>query len=189
MNRKRVIWFGSFLAAFAIVLAAGAKPAFSQRDAGAKIRGDSGVGFWSNQRAARSMRHARDYSRDLYDYSRDARAIQPEVAKSDSANLGRNIESAKNELTHVRKEQAGDKDVLAALAIIEEHLAKATEHHKTLHAACQKDTVDAAVGMECCNVITVELEKALAEHGALMRKLEIKGQASAAKAAAPDKSK
>ncbi len=146
----------------------------AQRDAGAKARGEFGKGFWSNQRASRKMRHARDYSRGFYRYSRDARTIQPSVAKSESDELGRNIDATRKELATVREEYAADKEVLAGLKVIEDHLAKATAQYKTLHAECQKGTVDGIVGMKCCNVITKELEKAMAEHAAMMRKLEIK---------------
>jgi len=163
--------------------------AWAQRDAGAKARGEFGKGFWSNQRASRNLRHARDYSRGFYLYSRDAGTIQPEVARSESTELGRNIDAAKKELAAVREEYAGDKEVLASLEVIEDHLAKAAAQHKTLHAECQQDTVDGTVGMECCNVITKELEKALAEHAALIRKLEIKAGSEETKDKPSTKSK
>lgn len=152
--------------------------AFPPRDPGAKMRDDPRLGFWSNQRAARNLRHARDYSRGFYVYSRDAHHVQPGIAKSESTELGRNIESAKKELGIVREQYSEDKEVLDSLAVIEEHLRKASDQHKTLHAACQKDEINPMVGMECCNVITQELEKAMAEHAALMRQLEIRSSST-----------
>lgn len=140
-----------------------------------------GRGFWENQRASRSIRHARDYSRDLYRYSRDARVVRPEVAKSESEELGRNIDKAKKGLTAVGKQYVGDKDVQAALETINKHIAKAAEVHKQLHEECCKDAPDGGVTMHCCSQITKELDKAAAEHAALLRTLEQRAKAGAAK--------
>ncbi len=41
----------------------------------------------SNQRASRSISHARDYSRDFYYYTRDAHTVDPEIAKSEFTEL------------------------------------------------------------------------------------------------------
>lgn len=189
MYYKRQALLSLCVVIVAMVALSGPSIALAQRDAGAKARGDFGKGFWSNQRASRNMRHARDYSRGFYRYSRDARTIQPEVAKTESAELGRNIDAAKKELGTVREEYAADKEVLASLQVIDDHLAKAAAQHKTLHAECQKDTVDGTAGMECCNIITKELEKAMAEHAALMRKLEIKAGSEETKDKPSTKSK
>jgi hypothetical protein len=178
---ERKLLLSLFVVMAAMVVGLVPSTTWAQRDAGAKARGEFGKGFWSNQRASRNMGHARDYSRGFYRYSRDAHTIQPEVAKTESAELGRNIDAAKKELATVREEYAADKEVLASLKVIEDHLAKVAAQHATLHAACQQDTVDRTVGMECCNVITKELEKAMAEHAALMRKLEIKAESGDAK--------
>ena len=176
VKNLHVGYLGVWMALVVGMLVADASPVFAQRDSGAKARGEFGTGFWSNQRASRNIQHARDYSRSFYQYSRDAHPVQPSVAKSEATELGRNIEAAKKELATVGKEYATDKEVLARLAVIEEHLAKSAAEHKTLHACCQKDAVDEAVSMECCNNITKELEKALAEHDALMRSLELKSR-------------
>lgn len=131
-----------------------------------------GTGFWENQRASRSIRHARDYSRDLYRYSRDAQVVRPDVAKSESEELGRNIDMAKQELAAVGKAYEGDKEVQTTLEAINKHIAKAAEVHKQLHEECCKDAPDGGVTMHCCSEITKELDKAAAEHAALMRTLE-----------------
>ncbi|WP_278470007.1 hypothetical protein [Gimesia maris] len=141
----------------------------------------------STFRSSRNMNHARDYSRDLYYYTRDAQTIDPELARSESTELARNIDATKKELATIRKEYAGDKEVLASLKVIEDHLTNATAQHKTLHAECQMDTFDRTAGMKCCSDITKELEKAMAEHAALMRKLEIKELANSKKETTPKK--
>ncbi len=185
MNHSRVALAGVWLAVVAAIMATDVSSALAQRSS----RGYMGKPYYgsSNYRALRSMRYARNYSRDLFYYTRDAHTIDPEVAKSESTELGRNIGAAKKELATVRKKYAGDKEVLSSLKVIEDHLAKAATQHKTLHAECQIDTVDETAGMECCNVITRELEKAMAEHAALMRKLEIKELAKSKKETTPKK--
>jgi len=189
MSRERKVLMSVCVALAALMAVSGPTAAFAQRDAGSKARGEFGTGFWSNQRAARNMQHARDYSRGLYRYSRDAEVIRPEVLKSESAELGRNIESANKELATLREEYKADKEVLASLKTIEDHLTKAAAQHKTLHAECQKENIDGTVGMECCNTITKELEHAMAEHAALMRKLEMKTSTTDTPASPTTKSK
>ncbi len=139
-----------------------------------------GKGFWENQRASRSIQHARDYSRDLYRYSRDAQVVSPEVAKAESVELGRNIEMAQKELAAVGKQHEGDKQVLASLDSINQHIAKAAAVHKTLHEECCKDSPDGGITMHCCSEITKELEKAAAEHAALLRTLDQRSKAAPA---------
>jgi len=131
-----------------------------------------GKGFWANQRASRSLRHARDYSRDIYRYSRQAEIISPQVARAEVQNLGRNINLAKKEIAVVRNGFEGNKEVISALAAIDKHIAKAAETHKKLHEECAKDAPDGHMCASCCSDITKELDKALAEHAALIRKLE-----------------
>lgn len=131
---------------------------------------------WGQNRAQRSMRHARDYARDMHYYSRDVEKVQPNVAKMESDSIGANIKSAQQELAAIRKQAGDDKEVLASLQAVETHLANAAKVHQTLHKECLKDSVDPGVSMECCNEITKELEKAMAEHAALLRKFAPKAQ-------------
>lgn len=165
----------------AIVCAAFVSPPSISEAQGPKSRSTAvrrqhpGQGFWANQRASRNMSHARDYSRGFYNYSRSVQTISPEVAQSEVTQLGRNIEACKNEVATVRKEYEGNKDVADSLAVIDKHLAVATEQQKMLDEECHKDSPDGTVCMHCCNAITKELEKAMAEHAAMMRTLEIKG--------------
>tara|TARA_R110002124_G_scaffold223994_1_gene389449 strand:- start:32 stop:589 length:558 start_codon:yes stop_codon:yes gene_type:complete len=185
MKHTHVTLTGVCLAFVAMVMLSNDLSAFTQHRS-RKYMGKPHYGS-SNQRASRSMSHARDYSRDLYYYARDAHIIDPKIAKSESTELGRNIEATKKELATIRKEYAGDKEVLASLKLIEDHLKNATTQHKTLHTECQMDTFDGNAGMKCCSDITKELEKAMAEHAALMRKLEIKELAKSKKETTPKK--
>lgn len=153
--------------------------AAAQRDAGAKARGEIGTGFWTNRRASRSMQHARDYSRGLYRYSRDARVVRPRVAKSESEELARNIEKAQKQLADVRKLYSTDKQVQAALDVIDKHIAKAAKVHKELHEECCKDAPNRGVTMRCCSEIIKELDKAAAEHAAVLRTLERRARVGA----------
>jgi len=132
----------------------------------------------SNQRASRSIRHARNYSRDIYRYSRDADQIVPATAKEESEELRRNIAKAQKELATSREEAGNDAKTLAALKSIEQHLAVAAQHHQMLHEECCKSSVDGMVCMDCCNNILLELDKAQAEQDALIRSIEMRAHSS-----------
>jgi hypothetical protein len=137
----------------------------------------------SNQRASRSIRHSRDYSRDIYRYSRDANQMDPTVAKAESEELGRNISKAQKDIAAARKDAGTDQKTLTALKSIDEHLATAAAQHAKLHEECCKDEVDGSACMKHCNTIMLELDKAQAEHNALVRSLEMKPSGAAAPAA------
>ena len=185
MKHTRVTLSGVCLAIVAAMIVTDVSQAIAQN----KSREYMGKPHYGSStfRSSRNMSHARDYSRDLYYYTRDAQTIDPELARSESTELGRNIDATKKELATIRKEYAGDKEVLASLKVIEDHLTNATAQHKKLHAECQMDTFGRTAGMKCCSDITKELEKAMAEHAALMRKLEIKELANSKKETTPKK--
>ena len=159
------------------LITAGATIAFAQKSGGGVTGGDRlRPGTWGSQRASRSIGHARDNSRDVYRYSRDAERIEPSVAKSESEELGRSIEKAQKDTKAARQEAGNDAAALAALKSVEKHLAAATEHHKMLHEECCKDSVDGGVCMKHCSQILLELDKAQAEQDALIRDMEMKAK-------------
>lgn len=167
MKCQRVFWASACLVVVSTVILSDASLALAQR----KWRPNM-YDRWGQNRAQRSLRHARDYARDLHYYSRDVETVQPNVAKAESENIGKNIEAAQQELAAARKQAGDDKETVAALEAIETHLANAAKVHQMLHKECLNDSVDAGVSMECCNEITKELEKAMAEHAALLRRLD-----------------
>lgn len=168
------------------VIATGGTIAFAQKSGGGVTGGDRlRPGTWGNQRASRSTQHARNYSRDIYRYSRDAERVEPSVAKSESEELGRNIAKAQKEMPAARQEVGNDAAALATLKSVEQHLAAAAEHHKMLHEECCKEAVDGSVCMKHCSEILLELDKAQAEQDALIRAVEMK----AAKPRAPSSPK
>jgi hypothetical protein len=134
-------------------------------------------GSSANHRGSRSLRHALDYSRDIYQSSQSGMTMQPSVAKSDSEELGRNIARAQQELAVVRQEVGSDPATAETLKTIDQHLAVADKEQTMLYAECCKDSVDGLACMKHCNQIIMELDKAQAEHDALMRAMEIKEQA------------
>jgi hypothetical protein len=127
----------------------------------------------SNQRTSRSVRHARSYSRGIYEYSRDADKIDPAVAKSESEELGHNIAKAQKDLAAAKKEAGDDAKTLATLKAVEQHLTAAAEHHKMLHEECCKNEVEGSICMKHCSQILLELDKAQAEQDALIRSMEM----------------
>jgi len=158
-----------------LVVTAAPAIALAQKSGGGVTGGDRlRPGTWGNQRASRSIQHARDYSRDMYRYSRDAEQVVPSVAKSESEELGRNISKAQKEVTAARQEVGKDAAALATLKSVEQHLAAAEKHHKMLHEECCKDSVDGSVCMKHCSQILLELDKAQAEQDSLIRDMELK---------------
>lgn len=81
----------------------------------------------------------------------------------------------------MKKDYADDKDAVAGITAVEKELATAFEHHTMLCAGCEKTSFDALHVMSCCDDLTKHLDKALAEHSALMRKLARKPAPPAAK--------
>lgn len=128
---------------------------------GAKMTGEFGG---ANRSAARGVRHAIDYSRDLRQYSGDVKKVKPDVAKAHAAEIGRNLNVAKKDFAQIRKEAGTDKAVAAHLDAIEQHLTNATKLHKDMENCCQKDDVPTGELMTCCDGVIEELEKAAAEH-------------------------
>lgn len=140
-------------------------------DAGWKIRGDysyGSSGHQSAQSAGRYLQSARDCSQDFYQYSNTAPVVTPAIAKKDSQEIAKNAEAAKKDLESLRK-AAVDKLILVKLDAIEKHLSAAMNHHKMMHGECCKAEVDGQKTTECCNEMITEIEKAQAEHRALMR--------------------
>jgi len=171
-NKVLKLWV-VIVTAFVLVAPMTAVAQRTKSPAGATGEARLHPGTWTNQRASRRVRHARDYSRDIYRYSRDAGKIDPAVAKSESEELGHCIAKAQQELATARQEAGSDAATIAALKSIEKHLASAAKQHNTLHAECCKPSVDGTVSMKCCSTIILDLDKAQAEHDALLRSLEI----------------
>lgn len=175
MTRYAFMRMAVGLAVATAVTASVVPAAYAQRPRStAERRLHPGRGFWANERASRNLRHARDYSRGIYDYSQRAARIESPVAKSESEQLGRNLDAAQRELDVVRAEFPTDEETLASLKAIDDHLARAAKTHEILHAESSKDSVDGNHCAACCIDITKNLEMALAEHDALVRKLELK---------------
>ncbi|MEX2113380.1 MAG: hypothetical protein WD845_09355 [Pirellulales bacterium] len=146
--------------------------ALAQRDAGSKIRGE--YNFYGGA-GGRSMRGARDYSRDYTQYARTAPAqqVNPEVAREAADSIGQYITKAQKHMAAMRKHAAAtnDKETLTSLDSIDKNLADAAKSHAEMHETCLKDNVDAAASMECCKTIDGSLSAAITEHDKLMKRL------------------
>lgn len=173
----------------AAVLTVGISEATAQKDAGFKIRGEFGTPTYQSTRSAgQYLQSANTGCQDLYQYVQTAPKVAPPVAKPASEDIAKNVGAAQKELGTVRKEATGDKAVLAKLDAIEKHLAAAMEHHKKMHGeCCKEDNVDAETTAECCSDMLTEIEKAQAEHRALLRLLNPPKAAPAKAAPAPAK--
>lgn len=145
-------------------------PALAQHDATWKALGQSGQ---SHQSFSRRMSHAADYTRDLRAYVTPPHKPTPAAVKEIVSELGRNLESAKKHLADMKKAAGDDKATADAIVKIESHVNTAFEHHKAAHACCVED-FDAAKALSCCDDLTKEIDKIIAEHNALMKSLAAK---------------
>lgn len=166
----------SLVSVLALVLLCAA-PAAAQHDATWKALGQKGQ---SHRGFSRRVTHAADYARDLRAYVAPTYKPTPAAMKEVVSELGHNLEAAKKHLAEMKKDAGDDKETQAAIAKIETHLTTAFAHHKEAHACCVED-FDAAKAMKCCDDLSSELDKVVAEHNALMKTL-------AAKKPAPPKS-
>lgn len=173
MRRTELSLVGGMV--LAMVVATFPGTALAQRDAGAKMRGEIGTGFWNNQSAQRRMGHARDYASGLFDYSWRSRRFNPRYATFETVELERNVQAAQKNLAVVGEEHAENKQVLTALESINKHLITALEHHAAYCRACAQEDGDRANMMACCSEMLVMLDKAITEHQALIRRITTMG--------------
>lgn len=168
MNNSRRILMGTALAV-SMSFVSFPSAIFAQKDAGAKARGEHF--FWSSKYSSRRMQHARDYARDFHGYVVENPKPDPAVAKEVTSEIGRNIEEARKHLATMKKDFASDKDAVAAIEKLEKELAMAVDHHEALCDCCEHTKFDAIKAMECCNDLAKQLDKFVADHDELMRKL------------------
>jgi hypothetical protein len=156
------------LAGLAVVTVASV--GFAQSGADAKARGRYDFYGKSTQR---SMRSAREYSRDYRQHVQAApqKKVDNVVAKDAADAVGTCLSNAQADVAKLRKEVGDDKDAVASLDLVSKKLAEAAEHHKEMAAECCKPTVDGEASMACCAKMDEALSAALAEHEKLMKKL------------------
>ncbi len=179
MNHSQTIRAAA--AVFAVVAIMGVCELRAQpfRDAGSKIRGEYGA---SHQSASRTLYHARDYANDYRTYVQDARQsrrpVNAEVAKEHAEGLGHNIALFQKHLGEMRKHAASDKETLASLDLIDKYVKDAARFQAEMSEMCTKPEVNAAGSMKCCEDAGKSLDKAIAEHDKLMKKLAAKKPAT-----------
>lgn len=127
---------------------------------------------WASQRTSRNLQHGREYARDFYRYSRNATQFAPSVARSEAAVLGQTIQRAQEATVATASEVGSDPTLKAAYDRLQGHLAAAAEHQAMLHKECGKDPVDGNACAACCSRVLLELDKAQAEHDAILRAQE-----------------
>lgn len=148
-------------------------------------------GFFETQRSSRGINHARDYARDIYQYSSPRPVYQysqgvpinqystapavvlAPVMKSESQWLGQTIAGAQQHVAALQEKCKNSPSKLESVKTISQHLTKAAELQKDLHVECCKETVDRMVCAMCASKIVKELDKAAGEHESLVRELEM----------------
>ncbi len=156
-------------------------------------------GFFETQRSSRGINHARDYARDIYQYSSPRpiyqynqgvpitqysttpTVVSAPVMKSESQWLGQTIVGAQQHVAVLQEKCKSSPTQLESVKTINQHLTKAAELQKDLHMECCKETVDGMVCAMCASKIVKELDKAAAEHESLVREMEIDAHHEGAK--------
>jgi len=160
------------LAFVLLAVQAGTANAQAVRDAGSKIRGNSGGSYRGGYR---STWHARDYARDYRSHATEARRenrpVTPEEAQEHAEGLGANINKAQKHFAQARKQAGADKETLAALEKIDALLAAALKSHAEMAEMCKHEEIDADGTMKCCIDAEAALEKAIAEQEKLLKRL------------------
>jgi hypothetical protein len=156
----------------AVMVTFAATMAFAVSGADAKARGR--YDFYGKS-SSRSMRSAREYSRDYRQHVQASpkAAVDAVIAKDAADSVGMCIDKAKKDVEAMRAEATGDKETLASLDLVSEKLAEAAKHHKAMHELCCKENVDGEGSMACCKDIEKALEEASAEHEKLMKRLGV----------------
>ncbi|MBX3422310.1 MAG: hypothetical protein KF752_12225 [Pirellulaceae bacterium] len=141
----------------------------------------TGRGYTAGLSSGRQINHARQSSRALYSYTApaaitagvaaNASVVHAEVIRPDVEVIGHNIAAAQAGIK-VMKKEFPEEDIQKRISAIEKHLSEAATLQKAAHAECMRESPDGKMVMSCCNDLTKELEKARAEHAALMRHLE-----------------
>lgn len=153
----------------ALLMAIGS-PVFAQRDATAKAMGIFG-GSPSMSSTSRNLHTARGYAHGVYAYPAPLMQSQPSMPRNDAVIIGHALTGAQQNLAVTKQQLVNDKDAMARIDALEKHLLAAVEKHKQLHAECMKPTADGQMTASCCNDLIKDLDKAIAEHDALVRKV------------------
>ncbi len=132
-------------------------------------------GFFETQRSSRGISHAQDYARDIYRYSATPNVVAP-IMKSESQGLGQTIVGAQQQVKVLQETHKANPSKAESVKKIDQHLAKAAELQKELHAECSKEKVDAKACAMCASKIVKELDLARAEQDALIREMETEVQ-------------
>jgi hypothetical protein len=166
----------------AVITALGASVANAQiRAANSKILDDYLPGGYTP--ASRSLYHARDYGYEYRAYvtqvSTNNQTVDAEIAKEHAQGLGHNIALLEKHLASMRKHAAGDKETLASLDTIEKHVKAASASQAKLAGVVAKSPVDIPASTKFNEEAVKELDEAITEHDALMKKVAAKKKPAA----------
>src|SRR5687768_13163332 len=131
MNTSRR-WLLGIAPALIAAMALVPQAAHAQRDAGAKVRGEHSVPFWSSRSSARRINTAREYASDFQRYLAANPKPDPAVVKEVTTEIGKNLDEAKAHLAHLKHDFAANKEAVAGIESLEKQLTGAFEHHKLL---------------------------------------------------------
>lgn len=168
----------------ALLIAASVSLADAQvRDAGSKIRGEAMAGH----ELQTYQRHAQERAQIFYHYNQAAQPLPRQEAQEQVAAIRKDLTAAQKALDRIKAEHAKDKDVLAQIALIHKHQAKAAEVCGMAEAECAKHHGDQVLLGDCCSQMWHELDAAQTETQKLLKMLKIEKLAAPKAPAKTDK--
>jgi len=146
--------------------------AFAQRDAGAKARGD--FTFYARSGGSH-MNAAHAHASHYHGYLGRTATVSPRIVRMSGSTINHHIDLTQQHLEGMREhfEAKGDKESLAAVDVIDKHLADAKHHHATAESKARTSPEDIASIQESVSELRVSLDKAISAYGALLAKHDL----------------
>ncbi len=145
-----------------------ARPAWAQRDAGSKIRGDA-YEIWSG---GNYNDHAYDHAQLLNRYSAAGATVPAPVIEEHASAIRSNVESSKRSYSRVSEAAQKNPAVAKLVASINAHGQRATQLCVMLDKEAMEDG-DSATVMKHCAEAEKELKAAADEHEQLLKLLNV----------------
>lgn len=154
-----------------LMLSSGVVPrvAWSQRDAGAKARGD--FTFYARSGGSH-INAAHMHASHYHGYLRQTQTVSPRVVRMSGSTINHHLDLSQQHLEGMREhfDAAGDQDSLTAVDAIEQHLADAKHHHATAESLARISPDDIDSLRESVAELRVSLDKAITAYGELLTK-------------------
>lgn len=147
-------------------------PAFAQRSAGAKARGDYFFyGHSSHSHLHSASQHSGHYGR----YLQSTQTVSPHISSLTHASIDHHINQTQAHLDALEKglKADSDKNSLQHIAAVNKHLDDAREHHAALQKHSDAKPIDISASKDTVKKLQSSLDKSLSELENLLERLHL----------------